>query len=194
MAYVDSSITDTTGIAFQENIGGIEDLSAEMSFHSPKRRHGDLVSKMRGGDRGALKTPGRQDILAERPNLHANRRSGEFTPLLKSIGKTKPVGGKENAFLPHTPAFLKQSVSARASPSLRRAESSPNTHSDTESEDTHIDQGQLSQMVSSSATATPLAVNSATGAARLLENQRNLMTLREQENACLPWSNIQESD
>ena len=182
MAYVDSPRTDATTL---EHAVAIDDVSMEMSFHSPKRRGNDLLSQMRSTGHAYLRTPSSRNILAERSNFRENRYSGEFTPLLKSHAKKTVFRGKENAFLPQTPAFLRANQT-NDSPDLRPPETSGVFHSDTESEiGTQTGRDPLPIVASSSTHSTPVAVLPHASGDRMLDDQRNLMTLREQENVSL---------
>ena len=183
MAFIDSPRTDAT---FGESGIAIGDMSIEMSFHSPKKRHNDLVSQMRNAGRTNLKTPKSRNILAERGLSVQNRRSGEFTPLLKSHTKRAITYGKENAFLPRTPAFLKATHGTKDTPELRPPESSAVFQSDTDSDiGTHTEQHSLPVVAGSSVQSTPLATLPQANGDRMLDDQRNLMTLREQENVSI---------
>ena len=183
MAFADSPHTDAVGATFLENGVAIDDMSLEMSFHSPKKRRNDLVSQMRTKGHGNLRTPGPRNILAEKSNLPPKRKSGEFTPLLKSVTKKATFRGKENLHQPQTPAFLKAASIAQGSPDLRPPDTSEMFNSDTESDlATQLESHTIPGIASSSAQSTPVAVVSSTNAGRMLDDQRNLMTLREQEN------------
>ena len=186
MAYIDTPRTEAANTTFTGNGYDLDDFSMEKSFHSPKKREPDLISHMRNNRGLSLRTPHARTALAERRNLQTNRRSGEFTPLLKSATKRNALKGKENVLLPNTPAFLKASFQAKESPALQAPESSGIYGSVSESfvemHDGMTPLPQLPHVNSSSAQSTPLAALPSRTGDRMLDDQRNLMTLREQEN------------
>lgn len=189
MAFIDTPRTDAGNGTFLGRGTAIDDVSFEMSFHSPKKRQGDLLSHMRGKSSNNLRTPGIRNALLDRSNPPAQRKSGEFTPLLQSVTKRNALKGKENAFLPRTPAFLKGVYESRESPHLQQPETSAIIGSDTDSDTgTHMGPGSLLNIVSSSTMSTPLATLPTGKGDRMLEEQRNLMTLREQENVSMQRS------
>lgn len=186
MAFVESPHTDPVGATFVGNGTGIDDLSMEMSFHSPKKRRNEIFSQSRNKSHNYLKTVGSRNNLAQRPNFAGNRGSGEFTPLLKSVTKKAVLHGKQTALVPQTPAFLRNDYAPRDSPDLMPPDSSELLNSDTESDlGVRAEQYPLSNVASSSTQCTPVAVLPLASGDRILDEQRNLMTLREQENACL---------
>ena len=186
MEYIDTPRTEAGNVTFMGNGHNLDDLSMENSFHSPRKREPDLVSHMRSNRGIRLRTPNTRNALTDRPNFQRNRRSGEFTPLLKSVTKRNAFAGKENVLLPNTPAFLKAGFQAKESPALQRPESSVIYGSESESfVGPHEEMTPLPQIASSSAQSTPLAALPSKTGDRMLDDQRNLMTLREQENVGL---------
>ena len=214
MAYLDTPRTDAGNLTFLAGqAAGIDDLSPEKSFVEPKKRDHDLVAAMRqkrngltqqSGASAALRTPSAAQHgstaagsrtpgaaraalseLASRTGSNAvGRRSGEFTPLLKSVTKRNasnaaPKVGKENrAFRPETPQFLKKGQKMTESPALPRPELSVLSQSGSFlplSEQTPLPP-------SSSAASTPLAFPGR--GEGVIENGRNMMNLREQERVC----------
>ena len=183
MAFIDTPRTDAGSVNGLANGHNIEDISMEMSFQSPKKRQPDLVSQMRNGRGTSLRTASNRSALGNVPNFPAGRRSGEFTPLLKSATKRNAYKGKENVMLPQTPAFLKASYQGKDSSALAPPDTSVLYESDTSSfVGTYDGAAPLPQVASSSAQSTPLAVLPSRNGDRMLDDQRNLMTLREQEN------------
>jgi hypothetical protein len=183
MAYIDTPRTEAGNATFLDRGNGIDDLSMEMSFHSPKKRQGDLVAQMRGKTNSNLRTPGARNALSNRPNFTKQRNSGEITPLLKSVTKKNFSRGKENGVAPRTPGGLR-SIYEDESPGLQTVDNSAVVGSDTES-DTGVHAGatSLPNAVDSSGLSTPIATLPSGNGDRILEDKRSLMTLREQENA-----------
>ena len=179
MAYIDTPRTDAGNATFAAN--GIEDISFEKSFISPKKRSQDLVSQMRSQRGQPIRTPSARTALANRPNPVGNKRSNEFTPLMQSVTKRNALKGKENAPLNkvQTPVFLKSGHASKESPAL----SNPLGSSMYGSEQSYLadNPADLPQLASSSAVSTPIAPLPK-GGQGVLDDQRNLMTLREQEN------------
>ena len=105
---------------------GIEDLSPEKTWHSPKKRGNDLVSRMRNARGLDLRTPnayanGSRNPLALRPNQQA-AGADEISLLLKSASKPA-ARGKENFGAPATPAVLKNGYRDAATPALDTGDS-----------------------------------------------------------------------
>jgi hypothetical protein len=179
MAYLDTPRTDAGNATFNGDIG---DISFEKSFISPKKRSHDLVSQMRSQRGQPIRTPSARTALASRQNAPGNRGSVEFTPLLKSVTKRNAFHGKENLTngIPQTPAFLKSGYVGNDSPAL----TNPLASSIYDSEQSYLESNpvDLPPMASSSAQSTPIAPLPKGGQGVVLDEQRNQMTLREQEN------------
>ena len=191
MAYVDTPRTDLGNVTFMTNGRNPENFLAENSLLSPvkKRTNDQILSRMRIG-KGPLnlKTPGARVPLSERQNLPAGPTRQEFTPLLHSVTKKNlHRSGKANG-LPNTPAFLKGNVQGGDSPALPAVEASALYGSDFGSS-VIVDDGAtpVPQVESSSAQSTPLANLPKREAAGMLNEEGNLMTLREQENVGAPF-------
>ena len=183
MAYLDTPKTDVGNATFLQHGKGIDDVSIEMSFASPKKRQGDLLSQIRGNTNGGLRTPNTRRALVDRPNISKKGTNAEFTPLLKSATKNLARKGKENMQAPRTPAFLKTLREVDEDGGLPISESSVVIASDSDNTDVVARQAavnRLPNMNSSSILSTPM-LGKGKGE-RMLEEQRNLMTLREQES------------
>ena len=186
MEYIDTPRTEAGNTTFMGSGHNPDDLSMENSFHSPKKREFDLASHMRNSRGLNLRTPSARTALTDRRNFQTNRRSGEFTPLLKSATKRHAFRGKENILIPKTPAFLKEGIQGRESPALHAPESSGIYGSEPESfVKLQGEMTPLPHIASSSVQSTPLAKLTSRTGDRMLDDQRNLMTLREQENVGL---------
>lgn len=183
MAYLDTPKTDVDNATFLQQGKGIDDVSMEMSFFSPKKRQGDLLSQIRGNTNGGLRTPNTRRALVDRPNISKKGTNVEFTPLLKSANKNLACKGKENIQAPRTPGFLKTLYEMDEDGGLPVSESSIVIVSDSDNTDVvsrHTAVNNLPNMNSSSILSTPM-LGKGKGD-RMLEEQRNLMTLREQES------------
>ena len=183
MAYIDTPRTDAGNATYLDHGKGIDDVSMEMSFVSPKKRQGDLVSQMRGKGTAGLRTPSTRRALLDRPNIAKRGGAGEFTPLMKSAKKIMAQRGKENVHALKTPAFLRTLHEADEAPGLPVSESSAILVSDSDNTDMalqHAGARGLPHANSSSIMSTPM-IHTGKGD-RMLEDQKNLMTLREQEN------------
>jgi hypothetical protein len=180
MAYLDTPRTDAGNATYLENGHNLESLSAEPSFLSPVKKQGDLLSQLRNNRGQSLKTPRLRPPLGDRRNLPTQT---EFTPLLKSASKNKPLkAGKQNG-LPHTPAFLKQGYQDKDSPALQVPESSMLYGDESASFAGRVEEATpLPPIASSSAQSTPLPMLPKRDGNGMLTEQGNMMTLREQEN------------
>ena len=185
MAYIDTPRTDAGNATYLDHGKGIDDVSMEVSFVSPKKRQGDLVSQMRRKGTAGLKTPNFRRALLDRPNISKKGGAEEFTPLMKSAKKIMAQRGKENVHALKTPAFLRTLHEADEGPGLPVSESSVVLVSDSDTTDMalqHAGARGLPLANSSSIMSTPM-LHTVKGD-RMLEDQKNLMTLREQENVC----------
>ena len=185
MAYIETPRTDAGNATFMTNGHKFENFSIENSLLSPGKRkdmRDDLISQMRNGG-GSLKTPRTRAPLQDRRNLPAGPSRQEFTPLLQSVTKKNfERNGRLNG-QPETPAFLRGSLRHSDSPALPVAEISAVYGSELGSSVVGGSNGTpMPQVASSSAQSTPLAILPTRDAAGLLNDQGNLMTLREQEN------------
>ena len=186
MAYVDTPRTDAGNATFTTNQHNADSFSKENSLLSPVKRRGndDLLLSMRNGRGNVnLKTPGARMPLADRRNIPAIPARQEFTPLLHSVAKKNLERSKKLKGAPDTPAFLKGSLQGSDSPALPIADASALYGSELGSS-IMIENGStpIPQVTSSSAQSTPLATLPKRDAAGMLNEQGNLMTLREQEN------------
>lgn len=183
MTYVETPRTDAGNATYLTNGHNLEDFSVENSFLSPLKHKDDLISQLRNGRGISLKTPRGRGPLADLRNLPAGPVQGEFTPLLHSgIKKDLLRNGKLNG-LPQTPAFLKPGYKGGKSPALPLAEASVIYGDDTGSVVEGDDDGTpIPHVTSSSAQSTPMPVLPRRDAGGVLQDQGNLMTLREQEN------------
>ena len=185
MAYIETPRTDAGNATFMTNGHKLENFSVENSLLSPLKRkdtRDDLLSQMRNGG-GRLKTPRARVPLGNRRNLPAGPARQEFTPLLQSVTKKNFERNGRLSGQPETPAFLKGSLRHSDSPALPGVEISAVYGSELGSSVIGGSNGTpLPQIENSSAQSTPLAVLPKRDAAGLLNDQGNLMTLREQEN------------
>ena len=182
MAYIETPRTDAGNATFMTNGHGLGDFSVENSMLSPIKGKDDIVALMRSERGTSLKTPRVRAPLADRRNLPAASRGPEFTPLLQSVTK-KNFERKSKSTGPETPAFLKASYQGHNSPALPRGDASAVYGSDFGSsvlED--IESTPIPQVTSSSAQSTPLAILPKRHATSVLNEQGDIMTLREQEN------------
>ena len=183
MAYIETPRTDTGNATFMTNGHDFENFSVENSMLSPIKKRDDIIALMRNEKGTTLKTPRARAPLADRRNMPAARKSSEFTPLLQSVTKRNiERNGKKNG-VPETPAFLKAGYRGNDSPALPGGDVSAVYGSDFGSS-VLGDNGStpVPQVASSSAQSTPLAVLPKRDATSVLNDQGNLMTLREQEN------------
>ena len=183
MNYVETPRTDAGNATYLSNGHNLENFSVENSFFSPSKRKDDLISQLRNGRGINLKTPRARGPLADLHNLPAAPPQGEFTPLLQSgIRKNTLRKGKLNG-APETPAFLKAGYKGGKSPALPAVEASAVYGYDEGSSAVAEDNGTpVPQIASSSAQSTPLAVLPKRDAGGVLQDQGQMMTLREQEN------------
>ncbi|MCJ1398665.1 hypothetical protein MMC11_001866 [Xylographa trunciseda] len=183
MAFIDTPRTDAGNATYLDNGPNIEALSVENSFLSPIKKQGDLLTQLRNHRGATIKTPRMRAPFADRRNLPTAQAQAEFTPLLKSVAK-KNAGrvGKENT-VPQTPAFLKPGYQAKDSPALQAPESSVLYGDETRSDVGAAEEATpLPQMSSSSAQSTPMPMLPKRDSNGVLQDQGNMMTLREQEN------------
>lgn len=190
MAYVETPRTDAGNATYMSNSHNLENFSVEPSLLSPLKRKDDIVSQMRTGRGLNLRTPrGARHPLAERQNLPARPGRNEFTPLMRSVTKKNLERKAKANGLPETPAFLKANNLGSDTPALPGAENS--AFYATELGSSVLGENNstpIPQVSSSSAQSTPLAVLPKRDAAGVLNDQGNLMTLREQENVGCPAS------
>lgn len=185
MAYIETPRTDAGNATFMSN-GNNLDFSVDMPFLSPVKRNGndDILPHMRKG-RGPLKTrtPRARAPLTDRHNIPLLPARQEFTPLLQSVTKKNAERSAKFRSGPDTPAFLKGSLRGSDSPALPVTEMSAMYESDFGSSAIgNNDDTPVPQVASSSTQSTPLATLPKREAAGMLNEQGNLMTLREQEN------------
>ena len=182
MAYADTPRTDADA-TYLTNGHNLENFSVENSFLSPLKGEDDLASHMRNGRGVSLKTPRARVPFADRRNLPTVTGRGEFTPLLQSVARKNIERNAKINGAPETPAFLKASYKGDDSPALPGAEASALYGSDLGSSFLGENDGTpVPQVASSSAQSTPLAVLPKRDATSVLNDQGNIMTLREQEN------------
>ena len=183
MAYLETPRTDAGNATFVNHGHDFENFSVEHSILSPIKKSEDIVSLMRNERGTTLKTPRARAPLADRRNLPAARKSSEFTPLLQSVTKKNfERHGKGNG-IPETPAFLKAGYRGNESPALPGGDPSAVYGSDFGSSVLGENGSTpMPQVSSSSAQSTPLATLPKRDAMGVLNDQGNLMTLREQEN------------
>jgi len=186
MAYIDTPRTEADA-TYMTNGHNLENFSVENSFISPLKGKDDLASHMRNGRGISLKTPRAQRVpFADRCNLPVHPGRAEFTPLLQSVAKKNLERGSKINGAPETPAFLKASYKGADSPALPGVEASGLYGSDFGSSVLGENDGTpIPQVASSSAQSTPLAVLPKRDATGILNDQGNVMTLREQENVRL---------
>lgn len=189
MAYIETPRTDAGNATLMTNGHNLENFSVENSLLSPLKRKDtkdDLLSQMRNG-RGSLKTPRARYPLADRRNLPSIPARQEFTPLLHSVAKKNLERKGRLHGQPQTPGFLKGSLQHSDSPALPGTEASALYGSEMGSSvvvDT--DGTPMPHITGSSEQSTPLAVLPKRDANGVLNDQGNIMTLREQENVCCP--------
>ena len=189
MAFIDTPRTDAGNATYLDNGYNIEALSVENSFLSPVKKQDDLLTQLRSRRGATLKTPRMRAPFADRRNLPAAQAQAEFTPLLKSVArKNASKMGKENA-VPQTPAFLKPGYQAKDSSALQAPESSVLYGDETRSDVGAAEEvTALPEMASSSAQSTPMPVLPRRDGNGVLQDQGNMMTLREQENVSPGYS------
>lgn len=185
MAYIETPRTDAGNATFMSNGQNLENFSVENSFLSPLKRKDDIITQMRNGRGPSLRTPRARVPFADRRNLPTIPARGEFTPLLQSVAKKNLERNGKVSGAPETPAFLKAGYQGADSPILPGAEASALYGSELGSSVLGDSDGTpIPQVASSSAQSTPLAILPKRDAAGVLNDQGNLMTLREQENVC----------
>ena len=185
MAYIETPRTDAGDATFMTNGHNLEDFSVENSFVAPRKENIDLLQQMRKGSGPNSKTPRSRNPLADRRNPPYVSRSGEFTPLLKSVAKSNLTRNIQSRGVPQTPAFLKNGYKGPDTPVLPGAESSRIYGEETRS--LGGDEGEATPVppvASSSEQSTPLALPDR-DAGGVLAADGNVMTLREQENVGL---------
>lgn len=184
MAYIDTPRTEAGNATYMTPGNKLDGLSVEDSLISPLKRKentDDLIAQMRRGGIH-LKTPRARAPLAERRNLPNAKQ--EFTPLLHSVTKKNFERSGKLSAAPETPAFLKRSLQHSDSPALP-GDASAVYGSELGSS---VVGGALDTPVpvtSSSSQSTPLAVLPKRDGVGVLNDQGNIMTLREQENVCI---------
>ncbi len=183
MTYIETPRTDPGNATYLSNGHNLENFSVENSFLSPTKRKDDLISQLRNGRGINLKTPRARGPLAELQNLPAAAAQGEFTPLLQSGLRKNLLRNRKLNGAPETPAFLKAGYKGGKSPALPAAEASALYGYEEGSSAVGEDDGTpVPQIASSSAQSTPLAVLPKRDAGGVLQDQGQMMTLREQEN------------
>ena len=183
MAYTETPRTDAGNATFMTTGGGIENFSVENSMLSPVKRKDDIVSVMRNERGASLKTPRARAPLADRRNLPGASKGIEFTPLLQSVTKKNLERKSKSRGGPETPAFLKTSYQSNNSFTLPAGDASAVYGSDLGSSILGDNRSTpLPQVSNSSEQSTPLPVLPKRDAAGVLDDQANVMTLREQEN------------
>ena len=187
MAYIETPRTDAGNATLMTNGHNAENFSIENSLLSPLKRkdtRDDLLSQMRNG-RGSLKTPRARYPLSDRRNVPAMPARQEFTPLLHSVTKKNFERRIKPGGQPETPGFLKGSLQHSDSPALPGTDVSALYGSELGSSVVGNGNGTpIPQITSSSEQSTPLAILPKRDANGMLNDQGNLMTLREQENVC----------
>ena len=187
MAYIETPRTDAGNATLMTNGHNLENFSIENSLLSPLKRkdtRDEILFQMRNGH-GSLKTPRARIPLADRRNLPSVPARQEFTPLLQSVTKKNFERKSRLSGQPETPAFLKGSLQHSDSPALPGAEASALYGSELGSSVIEDSNGTpMPHVANSSAQSTPLAVLPKRDATGVLNDQGNLMTLREQENVC----------
>ena len=183
MAYIETPQTDAGNATFITNNHDLEN-----SIISPIKRKSDNIISLMRNERGApLRTPRPRPPLADRGNLPP-RKSAEFTPLLQSVTKKNFEKRGRNGGGPETPAFLKNGYQGGNTPILPGAEASAVYGSDFGSSVLGDNNSTpMPQVSSSSAQSTPLAVLPKRDETGALNEQGNLMTLREQEKV---WTTL----
>ena len=180
MAYLDTPQTDAGNATYLSSGPNFEN-----SVLSPIKKKDDIIALMRNERGTSLRTPRARLPLADRRNLPAVSRQVEFTPLLQSVTKKNfERKGKRNSG-PETPAFLKNGSQENQSPALPTADASALYGSDFGSSVLgNNGSTPIPQVISSSAQSTPLAALPKRDATGVINEQGQLMTLREQENVC----------
>ena len=176
--------TEAGNATFMTNGHNLEDFSVENSFIAPAKND-DLLQHARNGRGLNLKTPRARNPLADRRNLPNVPKTGEFTPLLKSVAKKNFIRGNAARGVPQTPAFLKDGYKGGETPALPGTDSSRIYGEETGSLAGGDDENTpVPQVASSSAQSTPLALPQR-DAGGVLTAEGNALTLREQENVGL---------
>ena len=185
MAYIDTPRTEADA-TYMTNGHNFENFSVENSLLSPLKGKDGRALHMRNGRGSSLKTPHARVPFADRRNLPSGPGRGEFTPLLQSVAKKNLERNAKINAAPETPAFLKAGYKGSNTPALPAAEASAIYGSDFGSSAIEENDGTpVQQVVSSSAQSTPLAVLPKRDENGVLNDQGNVMTLREQENVCV---------
>ena len=183
-ALIDTPRTEAGNATFTSNSG--LDFSIEQSFVSTSKENQDVLQRLQSKHKDTqLKTPSVRYPLLDRRNAPTGTSNGEFTPLLKSVAKSNLLRrhSKENG-VPRTPAVLKSGYrSVDPSPALP-AESSALWAGDTGSSFAlgNSDETPMPNIASNSTTSTPLAKLPKSDDAAIVDDGKNVMTLREQEN------------
>ena len=153
---------------------------------SPIKKREDIISLMRNEKGTSLKTPRARFPLADRRNVPIVPKQAEFTPLLQSVTKKNFERSRKRKSGPETPAFLRNGNDENRSPALPAADASAMYGSDFGSSVLgNSGSTPIPQVASSSAQSTPLAALPKRDATGVVNDQGNLMTLREQENVRL---------
>ena len=187
MAYMETPRTDGGNATFMTNGHNLDDFSVENSLLPSANKKENIINLMRNGHGNAvLKTPrvGSRFPLANRQNVPAPPKQAEFTPLLQSVHKKNLERGGKRKSGPDTPAHLRNDYVGSKSPALPAMDASMMYSSDFGSSVMRGENGStpIPQVVSSSAQSTPLAALPKRDATGVLNEQGNLMTLREQEH------------
>ncbi|TLD17560.1 uncharacterized protein PgNI_00473 [Pyricularia grisea] len=169
-----TNLGDATYLSRQPDL----DLSEEVSVPSPSK-DANLFQQLRNGGRQSLRTPrGKRTPFGERQNRAAGGGAPEFTPLLKSATRrsVRRHSGKENVAA--TPAFLNK-IDEDMTPLPNMDNSVFGMSRNTSS---FIGRTPVPQVDSDSTVDTPMVMKTRRNAAKSPLNDKNQLSLREQEN------------
>lgn len=182
MDYVETPRTEIGNATFMTNGHPLEDFSVENSFVVPQKRSEDLFSTVRQGRGLSFRTPAARQPFGDRRNVSKLPSKAEFSPLLKSVGKThlqrhseKLRGG------PQTPALLENSYQVTRTPAFPNDDFSGIYVDEMGSSMAGNENTPLPQVPSSSVQSTPLAVL-APRDLNALPGSQGVLTLKDQEN------------
>lgn len=185
MAYIETPRTEMGNATFITNGRRLEDFSVENSFVAPQKKSEDLFATARQGRGLSLRTPIARQPFSDRRNISKLPSHAEFTPLLKSVGKSNLQ--RQNEKLrggPQTPAFLKDGYQAVETSVLPHGDYSGIYVDELGSSIAGNENTPLPQVASSSAPSTPLAILAPRDSNAPLDSQ-GVLTLKDQENVCV---------
>ncbi|KAH8693003.1 putative spindle-pole body protein [Talaromyces proteolyticus] len=207
LPYIDTPRTEVDGnatyltnglrSAYRGNLSALD--SVENSFQTPSKDE-DIIKTLEGerrvSDKPNLNTPRAsssaarttRNVLYDRQNLPtAAVPKGEFTPMMRSVTRNnylRNLSAVKASAAPKTPAYLRQGNRSNGNtPGLPQIDTTDLFDEGATSSLAVHDVTPLPQVASSSPQSTPLPYLSRSGNGLLSENDQNMLSLKEQENA-----------